>query len=219
MFIGLFSRIAAVGTAIVVNAIVFYFGHKLGNGAWTHHHTTVLAFFLAWFALAPCGRSLSVDRWLALARAKKLGLLPPPERGPIWTLRLVSLQVAAVYFWTAFDKLNPAFAGGVKMEEYWLTYYAAELPESPLFRVAALGASWATIGLEFALAVGLFVARTRRYLFPIGIALHGIFYVMLPVSTYSVTFWVAYLAFLDPDRFHLAIDTILGNGGVQAQRA
>ena len=37
-----------------------------------------------------------------------------------------------------------------------------------------------------------------------GLALHAAFYVLLPVSTYSATMMVLYLALLDPD----------GSGGV-----
>ena len=66
--------------------------------------------------------------------------------------------------------------------------------------------------VEVALAVGLFMRRTHRWLLPIGILFHGVMVVTLPVATFSVTMWLLYLAVLDPDRVHAFMD------GLQAPR-
>ena len=66
--------------------------------------------------------------------------------------------------------------------------------------------------VEYFLAVAIFVRRWRAYVLPIGLALHAAFYVLLPVSTYSATMMVLYLALLDPDEVHRFIDRMLGHG-------
>ena len=66
--------------------------------------------------------------------------------------------------------------------------------------------------VEFFLAFAIFVRRWRACVVPIGLALHAAFYVLLPVSTYSATMMVLYLALLDPDEVHRFIDRLLGHG-------
>jgi uncharacterized membrane protein YidH (DUF202 family) len=211
MLIGLWTRTAVAATAACVIAFSLAWPTFGGNEGWTHHHIHLLAVALALCALLPSGRSYSLDRWRALRRAARRGEAPPEERGPLWGLRLIVLQLSVMYLFAAYDKTTLGFLSGDRMEHYFLWYYwGSESPEVPglgaFFTLSAIG----NVTLEYALAFGLPFARTRRYLIVPGLALHAIFYVCLPVMTYSSTVWCLYLAYLDPERVHATLETLAG---------
>jgi hypothetical protein len=198
----------------------YWFGLELGREPWTHHHTYVLAAGTFLCALTPCGRSYSLDRWLALRRAERAGRPAPPERGNLWGLRLIALQLSLIYLYTAYDKTTAAFLGGERMEGILLYYYlGSDLPRWPGFHALMAAVSVATVLLEYALGVGLLFRRTRRRLVLPGLALHAAFYVLLPVRTYSATIFVLYLAYFDAGAVHAVIDRLSGYAGPGQQRA
>ena len=135
LFVGYHSRVAAVWAGMVGLAMYQYFGHELGREPWTHHHTYLLAVAALLIALTPCGRSYSVDRYLAVMRAGHDGLPPPPERGNLWGLRLIVLQLSVLYFFSAFDKTSYAFLSGARLEQIFLWYYAGS--DYPAFQAWA----------------------------------------------------------------------------------
>lgn len=210
MLIGFFSRTATAGAAVAALSMYHIFGIELGREPWTHHHTYLLAFATFLCAMMPCGRSLSVDRLLAVRRAAARGEPAPPERGNLWGVRLMALQLSVIYLFTAYDKTNAAFLSGDRLEQIAMwTYGGSVWPRDPLLhRVAGLVAC-VTVVFEYALAFMHF-RRVRRLLFVPGLLMHGAFYVLLPVRTYTTTVWVLYLAFLDPDRVHGVIDELVG---------
>ena len=108
LFFGAWTRIAAVWTAITLVSFYYYLGFAKGIEPYTHHHTYLLGISACLLALSPCGASYSWDRWRALRRAEKAGAPAPLERGPQWAIRLIALQVTLIYFWSAFEKCNPA---------------------------------------------------------------------------------------------------------------
>ena len=118
MFIGLWTRIASLATATTI-AIIY-----LSRESSQHHHTYLLLAATFLIALTPSGRSYSLDRWLALRRARKLNLPRPSEIGNLWGLRLIAIQLALIYFWTGYDKLKWAFLSGERMQFYIYNYYS-----------------------------------------------------------------------------------------------
>ena len=212
MFVGVFSRLSTLATGLVLLTIHHYFGLELGREPWTHHHVYALAAGTFLCAATPCGRSYSLDRWRALRRAEARGEAPPPERGNVWGLRLIALQVCTIYLFAALDKTNLGFLSGDRMEHYLAWYYfGSEVPRSAWFHALMCASAVVTVVLEYALAVGLLFRRSRRWLIIPGLLLHGLFYVLLPVSTYTATMWVLYLAFLDPDAVHRWLERMQGH--------
>ena len=206
LFVGYHSRAAAVWAGLVGLAIYYYFGHALGREPWTHHHTYLLAVAALLIALTPCGRSYSVDRYLQVLRAGRAGLPPPPERGNLWGLRLIVVQLSVLYFFSAFDKTSYAFLSGARLEQIFLWYYAgSDYPGMPGFHGLAMFAAFAVVALEYGLAFGLPFRRTRRYLVLPGLAFHAVLYVTLPVYTFSATMALLYLAYFDAD----AVDRVI----------
>ena len=66
MCVGLWTRASSMGTAIIISVMFVM------RESWHHHHTFLLIISTLFIALTPCGRSYSLDRWLALRRASKI---------------------------------------------------------------------------------------------------------------------------------------------------
>ena len=203
LLIGYRSQLAAlVTTAALIGA-----GPVVNAFGWSHHHVYLLISATALLAFTPCGRSYSWDRWRALARADAGGPAAPPERGRLGAQTLMAVQLSAVYFWGAFDKCSAGWLSGEKLESQLLFYvFDSDPPDIPGWRAFVLVMAVATMLLELALAVGLWIPRARRWLIPAGIALHVMIYIALPVTVFSALSCVLYLAYLDPDALHQAID-------------
>jgi len=212
LFVGFHSKVAAAWTGCVGFAMYFYFGHELGREPWTHHHTYLLAAAPLMLAATPCGRSYSLDRYLAIRRAERDGTPVPPERGNVWGLRLIVVQMSTIYFFSAFDKTGSGFLGGARLEQIYLWFYVgSDYPALPALSALAMLVAVAVVALEYALAFGLPFQKTRRYLILPGLAFHLVIYMTLPVYTFSATMMLLYLAYLDPDAVHAAIDRLQGH--------
>lgn len=205
MMAGLATRLA---TALVA-AVLLHLHLSAATGGhlrfFAHHHQALLTYVTCLMVLVPAGRSLSLDRWLAARRGP-----PPPERGPLWPQRLLALQVSAVYLWSAVDKLAPDYLRGARLERTFMEIYVgSDFFPSPALHALLVAASLLVLLLELALAVGLWSPRARRWLIPLGIALHAAFFLALPLCVFSALMVLLYLAFLDPAAVHRAIDRLL----------
>lgn len=206
LLVGLWTRLAAAATAATMLALYFGFGVAQGVHAWVHHHHYLLVVAALLVALTPCGRSYALDRWLELRAGR-----PAPERGPAWALRLVTLQLAAIYLWSAYDKTSAAFLSGARLEQIGMYYYwGSDPPSSPGFHACAAIAASLVVLLEAALGLMFLSGRTARWLLAAGALLHALLYVSLPVGTFSATMIALYLAALDPDAVHRALDRLAG---------
>jgi hypothetical protein len=119
-----------------------------------------------------------------------------------------------LYLSTTWDKVNPAFLRGVRLQHHYMSLYVgSDYPTWAAFPLVCQALAVATVLTELSLAVGLWVPRARPFLIPVGILFHAALFVSLPVSTFSCTMWLLYLAYLDPDAVHRFIDD-LGRAGV-----
>lgn len=210
LLVGWRSRTAVVWTGLSLFAVWHYSAGTLGRSELNHYHNVLLMTFMLTLAFSPCGASFSIDRWLAVRRAARESLAPPREWGALWTQRLLALEVSAVYFWAAYDKLSLPFLSGARLEHYYIRYYAGSesfggAPVQPLLVVLATG----VMVLEFALAFGLHFPRWQRWLMPLGVLMHAAFYVTLPLQIFSCLMGLYYLAFIPPAAFHRFVDEML----------
>ncbi len=200
-FFGLWTRPAMALNAAVMLITYYYVGFALDVEPYTHHHTYLLMAFAVVMALTPSGRSLSIDRWLALRKARRQGAPAPEQVGNLWALPLLGVQLSAIYFWSAWDKCYGAFISGERMEHYLMyLYFGSTYPDLPGFRGLMVVSAVGTIMLEFGLAVALWIPRTRTVAIVVGIVFHALLYWWLPVGVFSLTMWVCYLAFIPPER-------------------
>ena len=208
--VGFRTKPALLGLSLIL-AFFYFAGPKIGQSEWGHHHAYMLLLAVALLSGAPCEKSYSVDRWLALAEARKVGAPAPEERGFLWAQRLIVLQMGALYFWTAIDKTTPSFLSGARLERIFEWAYAGHPAYAFLTQPFLLAAASTTVMIvEYFLAFALIAGRFKRAAFVIAVGLHVAFYFLLKVDTYSATMIVLYLLYADPDRLHRAIDTLQG---------
>lgn len=209
MLLGLWTRAAVPATAAVVGSMYLYGTLFPQANRWHAHHTYLLVAAVVYLTLTPSERSYSLDRWLSVRRARRLGIEPPEERGNLLGIRLIALQLAAIYFWGAFDKTNAGWLDGSRMEQIMMAKYTgSDYPSQPWFHATAVLAGLGTVIVEYVLSFGLFLRRARGVLMPIGALFHGALYFVLPVSTFSTTMLLLYLAYFDQDDVHRIIDEV-----------
>ena len=211
MLIGYYSNLSTFIAGVVTLTMYYYHGFTLGNEPWTHHHTYLLAISTFLCSFTPCGKSYSLDRYLEVKKAIKNKFEIPKEIGNLFGLRLISLQLAAVYFWTAYDKSNYVWISGQKMEaNIMFQYTGSRYPEFPAIELIIVAISIGVLILEYALSIGLFFRIGRKILLVPGIIFHCLIYITLPVKTFTITVLLLYLSFLNTDKTHELIDKISG---------
>ena len=212
MLAGCLAQAACAGVALLLATMHFYMGHMNGHPGWSSHHIYILIVGVGLLALSPCGRSFSWDRYVAVSQARSASDIPP-EYGDLWPQRLIALQLAALYFWTAVDKTSWAFLSGLRLEHAFTWAYSGSLLEPAISLGVVLPMlAIVVVVVEYFLAFAIFVRRWHWFVLPLGLLLHAAFYVLLPVNTYSATMMVLYLALLDPNDLHRFLDRIQGHG-------
>jgi hypothetical protein len=199
-FLGVASRWTSAWVA--GNALFLYYG--LGqmekHEPYQHHHVAALAFGAVCVASLPTGGSWSVDRALAVARARRQGVAPPPEVGPTWGRYLLMAHILAIYGWGTFAKLTPAYMNGTRFTHYAMSLYiGSDIPKIPGFSLLMVALAWGGILVEPMIGLGLLFPRTRLWAFGLGLFFHATIYWTMPVATFSMTMWLFYLAFFPPD--------------------
>lgn len=214
LLVGWKTRIAAFVTSATVLFMLTYLGGVLGFAEYTHHHVFFLVVVTALLPLTPSERSFSLDRYLAVRRARETGAEIPEERGPLWGTRMMMMTVTSLYLYGAIDKMTWSYASGARLHHHMLDHF----PQFPLPMVGPAGTlvdvtfgvlAVSSIVLELALAFGLYWSRVRIPLMVAGALFHLLLYVLLPVSTFSATTVLMYLVFLDPDGFHRFVDDVM----------
>jgi hypothetical protein len=201
LFVGFRSQLAAflLGAQILTLRVHYGFAEKME--AYTHHHIHALGLATLLLAFAPCGKSYSLDRWLALRRGERV-----PERGNMLGLHLIVVLLSSIYLWGTYSKATVAFVHGDRMAQILQTVLLGSDPLSPLGVWLMRSISWGTLLLEPFLAIALWVPRLRLTAVLLGIAFHLGIYYLLPVTIFTATTILLYLAAFDPDEVHAFLD-------------
>jgi hypothetical protein len=189
---GQFSRVAAVVVFLGVlsferrNPFVFNSGDGL---------LKVMAFYMM---LAPCGESLSLDRW----RRARSRFWEFPARAP-WALRLMQVQLSVLYLSTVWTKLS-----GTTWNDGTAVSFALRLEDLQRFGPPSLIASselitnlvtYGTLAAEVAIGVLVWKRKLRPWVLALGVGLHLGIDLALRVGFFSYGLFVLYLAFLPPE--------------------
>lgn len=188
MVVGYRTRIASA----VVFCALLWFDHAnpwaLNSGDAVLRH---VAFVLM---LAPCGAALSLDRRRSRDRFPQVG---------VWSLRLLQLQVSAIYLAAAAAKLQgDAWRDGVAAALALGVPQAARFPAPDVLTTSPAAAyvlTWGTIGLEGAIAVLVWNRRLRPWVLAAGACFHLAIDYSLRAGFFSWAMLVCYLAFVAPD--------------------
>ena len=193
MLVGYRARVATFAAGAVQLGLSTHFGY--------HHHTYLLAAATLLLALTPCDRSYSLDRFRDPPACRL------PERGPSYGYTLIGLQLSSVYAWGLIQKLTPAYISGEKMDSIIRYYqFGSDEVDIPGFAAIMTATAIASLVIEAVLIVALWVRRWQRWSIPLGIVFHGAIYYLLHVDTFSITMWLLYLAYVDPEQVHRALD-------------
>lgn len=198
--IGILPRLSIALSGLGVLFGYFMLGMTLNVSGWYHHHVFLIGLSCLLIALTPCGKSWSLARWFELRGARAEGRVPEPETGPLWGLRLIGLQLSAIYFWAAVDKTDWGWVNGERLEQVFLWQYSGRALQPVLFdQTLIIFFSVTVLLVEYALPILIHIRRWQWLVLPAGIGMHIAFYLLLPVDTYSITMIVLYLALLPPD--------------------
>lgn len=133
----------------------------------------------------------------------------PDSALPGWAMRLVRVQLAIVYFWTAVTKAEPQFLSGEVLQrlltEQWaidaVQSSAEALGQAPITVFGAL--SWGALALELFLVLAmLFPERLRWPGLVLGVALHITIEASgFKIGNFSYLMGVMYVLLLPPKLF------------------
>lgn len=165
--VGLWTRPATIALALGVVSL----HHR--NPMILHGGDTVLRLAVIYLALAPCGRALSLDRWIALRKGKAPAV---PEPVSLWPQRLFQVQLAVIYITTAWNKW-----GGHTWREGYATWYPLHLREFERFPVPDVLlttpflqlTTWGTLAVQLSLGTLVFYRPLRKWVLLAGLAMHG----------------------------------------------
>jgi hypothetical protein len=167
--------------------------------------------FLLFLALSPCGRRLSID-------ARRRGPPATETDAAVWPLRLTQLLLAWSYFSNAMAKLS--YSGTQWMNGYTLQeslLYTSIQWNRPLGLWLAqqhelcVALSIATIALELAFPLAVFVPRTRPLILISGVAFHVVTFLTMNVGFFQHI--VLYAVFVDFEGLAARVRTARGRPG------
>ncbi len=125
----------------------------------------------------------------------------PPRKTPEWPLFLMRLQLSIVYVFAALSKVNDVYLSGVMVASTFRYNGAFSVPWVFASPLVAVPLSWMTIILEMYLALAIWSARSRPFVFVLGFGLHAAFLLMLNgaagFAIFGVTMLALYLPFMD----------------------
>jgi hypothetical protein len=129
------------------------------------------------------------------------------EKGDLWAVPLICIQLTTVYFWSSFSKTDWAFMSGERHEEILLSAFKLNsLPGVPFLHEMCLLSAVAALGIEYVFAFLLWIPKTRWFLLTLAFIFHAILYHAVPVYTFSATMWILLPVFVHPDEIHDIID-------------
>ena len=194
LLVGWHTRVAAVLVVVLLVAVQLRDVYVLNSG------DLLLRELALFVALMPAGECWSLD-------ARRRGIVEP--RAP-WGVRLLQLQVSALYLFSVVAKLGgdswqngTAVGKAVQLEDL----QRIALPESFATSVtfAAL-LTYGTLVVEAALVVGLWMPRLRWWVMAAGVGIHLGIEATLLIGWFSLTVISCYLAFVPAGTLRSAVD-------------
>jgi hypothetical protein len=180
--LGLWTRVSTILLALGTVSI------HTRNAYIVHGGDTVLRIMVLYLAMAPCGLSCSLDRIIGLWKGK---IGPAVPRVSLWSQRLISYNVALVYFTTFWHKM-----GGTYWRNGTATWYPARLHEFDRFWMPSFLTSppfiyvstYGTLITELSLGTLVFYKPLRKWVLLAGLVMHaGIEYSMnIPLFAFVI---------------------------------
>jgi hypothetical protein len=165
-----------------------------------YHHLHLLYVCLAFLALAPIGRSASLENPASALWRRLRGIARAPARRdalePLWPLQLVRALVLGVYGAAGLSKMEASWLAGDALR-HLERFYVLKGPVWETVRdiVGYRGVAVGSLLAELMLPIGLMVPRTRRLAVFGGLAFHLGISASMPVYSFGAQMAVLLLAF------------------------
>lgn len=190
--IGLFTRASLITVLICMTSL-----HQ--RNIWLLCSSEILMRIMTiYLVFSPCGHSISVDSFLS----RYLHQYRMPKDWALWSMRLIQIQLSAVYVWTVSHKLKG---------EDWIdgssVYYATRLESLKNFTIPFILdsilclklATWGTLLIEFALGTFIWIPRLRRPMIIIGLIFHLMIEITMSIPFFEMYMMIYLLSFLKPE--------------------
>lgn len=193
LLLGLWTRVAAITVALTLLAAAALLG-AADPAVWLTQERQLSLLLAVVLALAPCGRSLSLDRLRALRRGRA-----HDERGPLWTLRLLQLCASVLFLTSAFGQLSPTWLGG----------HVFARPGAPAPAWAA-PLAWTMLAINLVGALGPWWPRARLPAITLVAGAYLLLYTLMDLDTIALSIIALLFSFAPPARVHAVIDRLHG---------
>ncbi len=186
---GFQSRISAL-----VFFLTFTYAELIEKASYLNHYYFVSLVTLL-LAGMPCGASLSIDA----ARRRRRGL--PPLAVRYWSYGMLRAQLALLYFFAGFAKLNPDWLFHAEPLRTWLSLHADAPLVGPLLAAPWLAyvASYAGAAYDLSISAWLSLRRTRPYAYAVVVVFHLAVWLLFPIGMFSWVMIAAATIFFEPD--------------------
>jgi hypothetical protein len=191
------TRVASVVVAVLLLAVQ-------RRDPWVLNSGDLLLRELAFFVmLMPAGETWSLDARRRVARG-----FPERLRAP-WALRLVQMQVSALYLFSVWAKVrgvdwNNGTAVGIALQLEDLQRFTLPAALSTSLLVSAV-LTYSSLAVEASLAFGLWLPRLRYWVMAAGVGLHLGIEASLLIGWFSLAVISSYVAFVPPEHLRTAV--------------
>lgn len=159
---------------------------------------------------SPCGHSLSVDSLLG----KKYAAFKRDRMWAPWALRLIQIQIAVLYVWTVWQKVQ-----GAEWFDGTAVYYATRLDNLKNFSVPFLldsiplikAMTWGTLIIELAMGILIWFEEFRKPIIYAGIAFHLGIDFMMSIPFFEHTMIILLINFFTPLEFKSLVEKLQRN--------
>jgi uncharacterized membrane protein YphA (DoxX/SURF4 family) len=201
--VGYKARFAAFIMFVVISSLLHRNPFLFNSG------DTFMRVTAFWLIFAPSDRALSLRNYILRkqGRQAEIGTGAGPAFSDyipvcIWPLRLIQLQVAAVYCQTFFCKVvGPVWIEGLAV------YYSSRIEDLQRFPMPFVFQnlllikvlSWGTLVLEFALWTAIWIKEFRYPLLAMAVAFHIVIDWHMNIPLFEYLMISSYLAFIYPE--------------------
>ena len=191
LMIGLWTKPVAIALALIILSLQ----HQ--SPAILHGGDTVIRLLVMYLALSPAGLVCSADRLIGLWRGK---IPPGPVVAPLWTQRVIQLNLAILYLMAVWTKwIGVTWQNGsatwypnrlAEFERFWIPDFMRQYPVVPI-------TTYGTLLVEFAMVTLVFYRPYRKWVLGMAMGMHLFIEYSMNIPLFSWLMIIQYICFYD----------------------